>query len=53
VRGNSCFNRQTGEFSPLDVVLKFDASGKLVKSFGAGMFAFRTASTSIATAISG
>ena len=37
---NSCFNRQTGEFSPLDVVLKFDASGKLVKSFGAGMFAF-------------
>jgi len=37
---NSCVNRQTGEFSPLDVVLKFDASGKLVKSFGAGMFAF-------------
>jgi sugar lactone lactonase YvrE len=37
---NSCLNRQTGEFSPLDVVLKFDASGKLVKSFGAGMFVF-------------
>ena len=37
---NSCVNRQTGEFSPLDVVLKFDASGKLLKSFGAGMFAF-------------
>jgi sugar lactone lactonase YvrE len=37
---NSCLNRQTGEFSPLDVVLKFDASGKLVKSFGAKMFVF-------------
>jgi sugar lactone lactonase YvrE len=31
---NSCLN------SKLDVVLKFDASGKLVKSFGAGMFIF-------------
>ena len=29
-----------GECSPLDRVLKFDASGKLVKSFGAGMFVF-------------
>lgn len=31
---NSCLD------SNLDVVLKFDASGKLVKSFGAGMFIF-------------
>jgi DNA-binding beta-propeller fold protein YncE len=37
---NSCVNRTTGEFSPLDAVLKFDASGKLVRSFGAGMFSF-------------
>ena len=36
---NRCVN-QTGEPSPLDVVLKFDASGKLLKSFGAGMFVF-------------
>src|SRR5689334_4755485 len=31
---NTCVN------SMLDTVLKFDASGKLVKSFGGGMFAF-------------
>jgi streptogramin lyase len=31
---NSCFG------SNLDPILKFDASGKLVKSFGAGMFVF-------------
>jgi sugar lactone lactonase YvrE len=37
---NSCWNAQTNSASPLDVVLKFDASGKLVKSFGAGMFVF-------------
>jgi DNA-binding beta-propeller fold protein YncE len=37
---NSCLNRTTGEFSPLDVVLHFDATGKLIKSFGAGMFVF-------------
>ena len=37
---NRCVNQQTGEISPLDVVLKFDAAGKLVKSFGAGMFVF-------------
>ena len=37
---NVCVNRQTGKMSPLDVVLKFDASGKLVRSFGAGMFVF-------------
>jgi len=37
---NGCLDRATGEFSKVDVVLKFDASGKLVKSFGAGMFVF-------------
>jgi sugar lactone lactonase YvrE len=37
---NSCADPQTGAMSPLDPVLKFDASGKLVKSFGAGMIAF-------------
>ena len=32
--------RERATSSPLDVVLKFDATGKLVKSFGAGMFVF-------------
>ena len=36
---NKCADA-TGKMSPLDPVLKFDASGKLVKSFGAGMVAF-------------
>src|SRR3989442_570588 len=37
---NSCADPATGKMSPLDPVLKFDATGKLVKSFGAGMIAF-------------
>jgi sugar lactone lactonase YvrE len=37
---NSCADPATGKMSPLDPVLKFDASGTLVKSFGAGMIAF-------------
>ena len=37
---NSCADPATGKMSPLDPVLKFDASGRLVKSFGAGMIAF-------------
>jgi sugar lactone lactonase YvrE len=37
---NGCFNRATNTMSPLDPVLKFDASGHLVKSFGAGMMVF-------------
>jgi sugar lactone lactonase YvrE len=37
---NSCWDAATGAFSPLDVVLLFDASGTLVRSFGAGMFVF-------------
>jgi DNA-binding beta-propeller fold protein YncE len=36
---NRCVDAK-GEPSPLDVVLKFDESGKLVKSFGKGMFVF-------------
>jgi sugar lactone lactonase YvrE len=37
---NSCADPATGRMSPLDPVLKFDSTGKLVKSFGAGMIAF-------------
>jgi hypothetical protein len=37
---NSCLDRAKGEMSPLDVVLKFDQSGKLVRSFGVGMMIF-------------
>src|SRR5262252_7783461 len=38
--GNSCLDRTTGKMSNLPSVLKFDASGKLVKSFGAGLLIF-------------
>jgi sugar lactone lactonase YvrE len=38
--GNSCLDRATGKMSDLPTVLKFDASGKLVKSFGAGLLIF-------------
>jgi hypothetical protein len=37
---NSCLDRATGKMSDAPTVLKFDASGKLVKSFGAGMLIF-------------
>jgi len=37
---NSCWDAQAGRMSTADVVLKFDQSGKLVTSFGAGMFVF-------------
>jgi sugar lactone lactonase YvrE len=37
---NSCLDRATGKMSESPSVLKFDASGKLVKSFGAGMLIF-------------
>jgi sugar lactone lactonase YvrE len=37
---NSCLDRATGKISDLPTVLKFDASGKLVKSFGAGLLIF-------------
>jgi hypothetical protein len=37
---NTCWDAAKGVMSPLDVVLKFDASGTLVRSFGAGLFVF-------------
>lgn len=37
---NSCWDRAKGVISPLNTVFKFDASGKLVTSFGQGMFIF-------------
>ncbi len=37
---NTCWNAAEGRSSPLDVVLKFDANGTLVKSFGQGLFVF-------------
>jgi sugar lactone lactonase YvrE len=37
---NTCLNRATGEISKLPTVLKFDANGSLVKSFGDGMMIF-------------
>ena len=37
---NTCWDASTGKFSPFNPVLKFDASGKLLTSFGQGMFVF-------------
>ena len=37
---NSCLDRATGQMSPLDPILHFDADGNLIKSFGAGMMIF-------------
>jgi sugar lactone lactonase YvrE len=37
---NSCWDAQAAKFSTLDPIMKFDASGKLVRSFGQGMFVF-------------
>jgi hypothetical protein len=37
---NSCLDRATGQMSKLPPILKFDQSGKLVASFGAGMLVF-------------
>jgi len=37
---NSCLDRATGKMSDAPTILKFDSSGKLVKSFGAGMLVF-------------
>ena len=37
---NSCLDRATGQMSPFPPVIKFDPSGKLVKSFGEGMLIF-------------
>jgi streptogramin lyase len=37
---NSCLDRAAGKMSDLPTILKFDASGKLVTSFGAGLLVF-------------
>jgi sugar lactone lactonase YvrE len=37
---NSCLDRTTGKMSNLPSILKFDASGKLVASFGQGLLIF-------------
>lgn len=37
---NSCLDRTTGQMSNLPSILKFDASGKLVASFGQGLLIF-------------
>jgi sugar lactone lactonase YvrE len=37
---NTCLDRASGQMSPLPSVLRFDASGKLVASFGEGMLIF-------------
>src|SRR5436190_4092677 len=37
---NSCLDRATGKMSDSPSVLKFDSTGKLVKSFGAGLLIF-------------
>lgn len=37
---NGCLDRKTGKMSDLPSVLKFDSTGKLVKSFGAGLMIF-------------
>jgi sugar lactone lactonase YvrE len=37
---NSCFDVKTNAMSPLQTVFKFDPSGKMVRSFGQGMFVF-------------
>jgi NHL repeat-containing protein len=37
---NSCLDRATGQMSNLPSILKFDASGKLVASFGQGLLIF-------------
>jgi streptogramin lyase len=37
---NSCLDRASGQMSKLPTVLKFDSTGKLVKSFGEGLLIF-------------
>jgi sugar lactone lactonase YvrE len=37
---NLCLDRATGKMSAEPTILKFDSSGKLVKSFGAGLLVF-------------
>jgi sugar lactone lactonase YvrE len=37
---NNCWDAKAQQMSPLNTVFKFDASGKMVTSFGQGMFVF-------------
>jgi sugar lactone lactonase YvrE len=37
---NTCWDAAAGKSSPSDIVLRFDTSGRLLASFGAGMFVF-------------
>ena len=37
---NSCYDSASGKMSDLDPVLHFDETGKLIKSFGAGLIVF-------------
>lgn len=37
---NGCWDREKQQMSPVPVILKFDATGKLVKSFGTGIAVF-------------
>jgi DNA-binding beta-propeller fold protein YncE len=37
---NNCLDREANKMSDLPTILKFDASGKLLKSFGAGLLIF-------------
>lgn len=37
---NTCWDAAAGKPSPLDIVLKFDGNGNLVRSFGNGLFVF-------------
>lgn len=37
---NGCWDRAKGQMSPLPVILKFDETGKLVRSFGTGIAVF-------------
>jgi DNA-binding beta-propeller fold protein YncE len=39
-QANSCWDRAKGEMSSLNTVFKFDSTGKMVASFGQGMFVF-------------
>ena len=50
---NSCLDRATGKVLDIPTVMKFDANGKLVTSFGNGMLVFPMDFMWIATAISG
>src|SRR3984957_11629906 len=38
--GNGCLDRTTGEIMNIPTILKFDSTGTLVKSFGAGILIF-------------